>query len=539
MKKIYFLTAAVLTFVSATANEPLELKVTNDAPPCRTTTVYENAELPFSPTAKPALQFALPQSREGMKKAEPGTDWIPLGVGKFTDDFLTIFDGIEVSTWDVEIYENAAAPGYYAMMNPWASDSNPYGITAANNNPWIIDARDPNKVRLEAYVPGFEGIPAFADFGTVIVAGWPAMLELANQSNTITAADYGTLVDGALTFPASAIYLEKYNGGTAFKRSGVKIMLPGAAEHSVTINMKSCAPDNTLEFRIKYTAPEAKYLINVYSGRFEGNQENYEYIAKQTTSLDGKKQEFGAKLTPPSDENAVWTVFAVGVNSEGKVTCGDVAYFDVIAPQKDKWRNIGTGKLTDDLVSGHYKNLTSQTMDVQVEENIEKPGYYRLVDPYAKYEGYENDHENDHTHYIYINAMLKNQVYVEESPIGLDYGYGTMRISSLAYNAISNNQTPPSTYYGKMTADNKISFPMKSIVVGEYEGRKLQWFNGNINGKFAVEIPKTQGVDNIAVDNEESAPVYFTLQGVQVNNPTAGQMVIERRGNKVTKTVIR
>lgn len=48
---------------------------------------------------------------------------------------------------------------------------------------------------------------------------------------------------------------------------------------------------------------------------------------------------------------------------------------------------------------------------------------------------------------------------------------------------------------------------------------------------------KSTGVNNMAVEN---APVeYFNLQGVRVNNPQAGQLLIVRQGNKTFKAVIR
>jgi len=41
-------------------------------------------------------------------------------------------------------------------------------------------------------------------------------------------------------------------------------------------------------------------------------------------------------------------------------------------------------------------------------------------------------------------------------------------------------------------------------------------------------------------NNDENAPVeYFNLQGMKVNNPAAGQLVIRRQGNKVNKMIIR
>lgn len=50
----------------------------------------------------------------------------------------------------------------------------------------------------------------------------------------------------------------------------------------------------------------------------------------------------------------------------------------------------------------------------------------------------------------------------------------------------------------------------------------------------------TVGVSNIGADfGSDETPVYFNLQGVQVAEPTEGGVYIVRRGNKVTKEVIR
>ena len=46
------------------------------------------------------------------------------------------------------------------------------------------------------------------------------------------------------------------------------------------------------------------------------------------------------------------------------------------------------------------------------------------------------------------------------------------------------------------------------------------------------------GVEGITVD--ENAPVkYFNLQGVEVANPEAGQLVIKKQGSKAEKMIVR
>ncbi len=63
--------------------------------------------------------------------------------------------------------------------------------------------------------------------------------------------------------------------------------------------------------------------------------------------------------------------------------------------------------------------------------------------------------------------------------------------------------------------------------------------NYGVAGQYRFTVPvKSSGVAEIAVDNENAAPVYYNLQGVKVANPENGIYVV-RRGSKVTKEVIR
>ena len=62
--------------------------------------------------------------------------------------------------------------------------------------------------------------------------------------------------------------------------------------------------------------------------------------------------------------------------------------------------------------------------------------------------------------------------------------------------------------------------------------------NYGVAGQYKFTAPATTGIADVAVDNEDAAPVYYNLQGVEVANPENGIYVV-RRGSKVTKEVIR
>lgn len=78
---------------------------------------------------------------------------------------------------------------------------------------------------------------------------------------------------------------------------------------------------------------------------------------------------------------------------------------------------------------------------------------------------------------------------------------------------------------------------MGLLLEGKYQSVRL-WAEPVITINRAFDIA---GVENIAADVEDlNAPVeYYNLQGIRVAQPEAGQLLIQRQGNKATKVVIR
>ena len=63
-----------------------------------------------------------------------------------------------------------------------------------------------------------------------------------------------------------------------------------------------------------------------------------------------------------------------------------------------------------------------------------------------------------------------------------------------------------------------------------------------VNNQFSIDsyihFPGTDGVENVeAADNARTE--YYTLQGIRVNTPQKGEIVIARRGSKTTKMLMR
>lgn len=54
-----------------------------------------------------------------------------------------------------------------------------------------------------------------------------------------------------------------------------------------------------------------------------------------------------------------------------------------------------------------------------------------------------------------------------------------------------------------------------------------------------ITIPALAGVDGIVSDTENAPKRYFNLQGIEVANPAAGEVVIVKEGDKAHKTIVR
>ena len=70
---------------------------------------------------------------------------------------------------------------------------------------------------------------------------------------------------------------------------------------------------------------------------------------------------------------------------------------------------------------------------------------------------------------------------------------------------------------------------------------KMESTNSVVIGAVIPKIKEggSSAIENV-IDNDDNAPVeYYNLQGVRINEPAAGQVVIRRQGSKVSKVVVR
>ena len=110
--------------------------------------------------------------------------------------------------------------------------------------------------------------------------------------------------------------------------------------------------------------------------------------------------------------------------------------------------------------------------------------------------------------------------------MGIKYDPNTLTLTIPAGKKLSETSAVTPVLYQWTYTDGKLS--------------TSNWWIFMTPGETKVIFPKEiSGVNNVEIDNSNAPVEYFNIQGVRVNNPQAGQLVIKRQGSNVTKMIVR
>lgn len=229
----------------------------------------------------------------------------------------------------------------------------------------------------------------------------------------------------------------------------------------------------------------------------------------------------------------------------GKIVGKELIYCYGQQEQAEKWKNIGKAEYSEDvLLSVYPQDVAGHVYKVDIQESVTTPGLYRLVDLYGP--AYpEYDHlladENiltghDH-HYVTVNATNPERVYIEPSPLGLDFGYGEVSFFSEGCLSlmIGDDLNDPLVIEGFGTlADGKITFLGGALYLYMPDFGMLR---GNINHKFYIQLPDPASIDSIVSESVEAE--YYNLSGMKVANPTEAGIYIRKTGDRTEKIYVK
>ena len=590
MKKIYsFLALSLIATATTFAAEPIQLypisdtqgltavqsvateKSTNDQKVATSDVLKAlgiNPDDKVSISSEKLKEF---QSRPRKVRSRAESEWTDLGVTTMTDGLLYSFlsaADIFSNQWYVGLMSHNTdavydvyQPYYFGVktVNDWAGqtfmlydDKTPQAQASffGTSDDWIIEVDNPRQVNPWSF---YTGINAGDGLGHIFVFSCEDAAALSNDPLNFPMV-YGTMQNGEIVFPVGSLYYwlpentnPNMDAGSMYRVSNVqKVALPEGMGSYVTMNAPYCGKNDELIITGKTSEDIAKTVFGIAPGEWSASEENLNTILS-TSQNSTTEHTYTLQINPLESEHyEIYTTFAIGVDENNDILSYAVEY-TYAAPTNDAdyYTLDGKAQMVDNIIAGYLTNWTNETLICEVQANKNKPGIYRLVSPYTKsqrawkYASQNQMNCPDHDHYIIIDASDPNKVVLEESPLGVDLDAGQMRVNSLAYNYIKAGQNPLPSYYGKKDGQT-ITFPASQIVVSEKNYNGNAWYYTNKAGKLSVKLPTQNAIDDISIDSNSSAsPVYYNLQGVRVDNPVPGQLLIVRQGNNVTKQIFK
>ena len=184
------------------------------------------------------------------------------------------------------------------------------------------------------------------------------------------------------------------------------------------------------------------------------------------------------------------------------------------------FKSLGMGLYTEDFLYGLFNGLENVTYEVEVEESVDNPGKYRLVNPYGAAYPFnaEGDYDASQNYYMVINAQDPEGVYIPLQGVGCDWGYGEWTVYSMAARYLDNGnplEAIKGAGYCGTLKDGVITFPVKSLLITA-EGLGGNLYYANTMGAFKVVLPgyadaipeggvQTASVNKSSVNTVESA----------------------------------
>ena len=171
----------------------------------------------------------------------------------------------------------------------------------------------------------------------------------------------------------------------------------------------------------------------------------------------------------------------------------------------------------DDVFSCWFGIDPDYLFPVKVEERDDKPGYYRVENPYGEAYPWNDPGDWDDTQlrYLYIDATDPDKVYFPERLYTTtDWGYGEFVVWSVAgYYLARNDASSAEDYYGTY-ANGEIRFPEDALLVAMLNYANGGLYMANNNGKWRLILDPDQVVPEEEPPYEANIETDFDFEPV-------------------------
>ncbi|MDE6831186.1 MAG: hypothetical protein K2J07_00425, partial [Muribaculaceae bacterium] len=227
----------------------------------------------------------------------------------------------------------------------------------------------------------------------------------------------------------------------------------------------------------------------------------------------------------------VYTLSLATIDADGNAQMGKAISIYGLADDEANWKSLGMTTYNESLVADYYEYPECE-LEVEIQESVKTPGFYRLVNPYANHEYNLIETHTDHDHYIYIHAEDPECVYIENTPIGADFGYGDAHVTSTVAKALESglsiDEIKEAGIEHGYLKDGVISFPDYGLWYGDKDCFDGCFFS--MGNHTTIAIPETSGIDEV-IATENAATEYYNLQGIRLDRKPAKGLYIEKTGS--------
>lgn len=364
-----------------------------------------------------------------------------------------------------------------------------------------------------------------------------------NSDGSIT-LDSGTDIHG---FGFWAKSYGSWVGYYTIQRRAVWSYAGPVVDYSFSAEIDECVHNNSIDLKITPGSDVATMKYNIYKGSYPANDNNLSVASGTAASID---KCFNGSIKIKDYANGLYTLFLISYDADGNLKYGESYVLSIIDDEPGEWADFCTASYTDDILPSVYDDIYIETYDVDVQYNTQKQNLIRVVEPYTRYNS-ANKHKCDHPHYLYIDASNPNRVVFQTSPLGFTHSnssdFGHLLCTSKAQQerekGTSDDDIEVMGYFGKMETTSRaaenfvITFPQSSLVT--FFKNSGDEYGGNDSNSFRLELtsPIPTSIKEIGSDDVNAPVVYYNLQGMRINEPAKGQVVIRHQGNKSEKII--
>lgn len=297
-----------------------------------------------------------------------------------------------------------------------------------------------------------------------------------------------------------------------------------------------------------------------------------------TMNSTGEEYIWGVGGFSSSDMVSMWVSLPSIVDQGRGYLFADMCFFDSVPAywgesceqfdyNASDWKDVGNAKFVDGWLQPLFNGEIPE-YEVKCQQNVKNPNKYLLVDPYSSgffeelgmpaNSGFiQLDVTNPEVVLVvpFTNSSLQLANIKEGAPEGVYFAMTNAEamkilVDGFTYQDVIDEANDFGDELPKFE-NGVITIPQCRLQVPNDLGAGNVWsqvyggvFDDEDNPinddlmRATITIP-TAGVEGVIADSENAPVRYFNLQGMEVANPEAGQLVIKKQGSKTTKLIVR